>query len=263
MGSLWDACDHQLVDEDINLHAKLRYEEVARNGSPARPLDFPAPVVYACQKRHIFARDHRSGNVHSLDNVVIRYEPDRRTGRPAESAYLVKKKLGKSVYGTVWLCIVLKRYNPNNVQERRDAPSNDEEEHIEWESTDDLVVIKSSEWKRIHSLRGRHLEDPIREVSAMQLLGNYHSHVAGAIEVLQDETSLHTVMPYYPEGDLYGRLVSDHSEQGINKSHAEIVANEAQARNWFRQLLDVSFLVPATPEMKVYLDILIGFCVLS
>jgi len=242
MGSLWDACEQP----DENLHAALRYDDVAASGPPARPLDFPAPTVYRCEKVDILARDHRSGSIHSLKNVIIRSELDN-FGRRSDVAYLVKKKLGKSVYGTIKLCIVLKRCEPviiREMEERQDSspPSMVEEERIEWESTDLKAVIKASEWSRIYAMRGRHLEDPIREISAMQLLGNYHPNVAGALEILQDEACLYAIMPHFPEGDLYGRLAeASASNAGQAAERSGQAPNEAQCRVWFRQLLDALF----------------------
>ena len=98
MGSLWDACDHsQPYEEENNIFASLRYDDVASAGPPARPLDFPAPTVYRCRRTAILARDHRSGTIHSLENVIIRSDTtnDRfRRRPPTDVAYLVKKKLG-------------------------------------------------------------------------------------------------------------------------------------------------------------------------
>jgi hypothetical protein len=240
IGGIWECVDDQ---SDNNIHASLRYDEIANSGSAARPLDFPAPTVSRCDRVEIQARDHRSGTIHSLKNVIIRSGNDK-FGRPADTAYLVKKKLGKSVYGTIRLCIVLKRISQSDqcTEELKDSTPDDlSSEFVEWESTDYQAVVKVSEWSRIHSMRGRHLEDPIKEISAMQLLGNYHPHVCGALEVLQDENYLYTVMPHLPGGDLHGRLLecspSPRRRKSQNDSHG---FDESQARTWFRQLLLVS-----------------------
>lgn len=226
-------------DADNDVHAALRYDEIANAGPPARPLDFPAPTVFRCEKVDIQARDHRSGTIHYLSNVIVRSENDR-FGRPADTAYLVKKKLGKSIYGSIRLCIVLKRCYPSaqRTEKRLDDLNS---EFVEWESTDLQAVIKASEWSRIHSMRGRHLEDPIREISAMQLLGNYHPHICGALEVLQDECCLYTVMPHIPGGDLYGRLLENTPRKQKPGNQARGF-DEKQARIWFRQLLLVSLI---------------------
>ena len=51
-------------------------------------------------------------------------------------------------------------------------------------------------WESVMRMRGRNLEDPIKEVAAMQLLGNYHDHIISAIGVLQDSKYLYIIMPY-------------------------------------------------------------------
>jgi serine/threonine protein kinase len=61
----------------------------------------------------------------------------------------------------------------------------------------------------------------------MQLVGDYHPNIIGAIDILQDEDSLYTVMPYCSGGDLFGRIVPEETN----------VVSEARARAWFRQLL--------------------------
>lgn len=75
---------------------------------------------------------------------------------------------------------------------------------------------------------GRHLENPIQEISAMQLIGNYHPNVLGAIDVMQDENYLYTIMPYCPGGDLFGLITGE-------KNHS---MDEQKARVWFRQILE-------------------------
>lgn len=62
----------------------------------------------------------------------------------------------------------------------------------------------------------------------MQLVSDYHPNVLGAMEVLQDDSYLYTVMPYCTGGDLFGRITTD--EQTA-------VVDETKARVWFQQLL--------------------------
>ena len=108
---------------------------------------------------------------------------------------------------------------------------------------------QASSWKNIRRLRGRHLEDPIKEVAAMQLIGNYHENVIGCIDVLQDDDYLYAIMPYCEGGDLYGRVMrsprrnppsngTSGSRRSLRESPGHSV-DEAQARMWFRQLLSV------------------------
>ena len=180
--------------------------------------------------------------VYNLRNVILRSQNDNG---PACTAYLVKKKLAKSTYGSVRLCIVLKRKSRRTRlgnESRQDTHNGSHVDEVEWESTDDVVVVKTSEWSKVHAMRGRHLEDPIKEISAMQLMGNYHPHVIGAIEVLQDDDFLYTVMPYLPNGDLYERLLENcpWRQKSKNPEGDSYGFEEKQARTWFRHLVLVS-----------------------
>ena len=233
-------------------HATLRYNDIASEGPPARPLDFPAPEVFRGERIDLRARDHKSGTIHHLKNVLLRSSKNSKYYKnrsKCDTAYLMTKKISKTVYGSVNLCIVLKRINKtaktnhrnDYIQKAEDRQDDEDYPSIEWESTDYQAAIKISEWKKIHALRGKHLEDPIKEIAAMQLFGNNHSHVVGALEVLQDDKCLYTVMPYLGGGDLYGRLIEFMGSRSI-KSHSNIGDmptgfDEDSARIWFRQLL--------------------------
>jgi serine/threonine protein kinase len=259
-----------LVDE----HATLRYDDVASAGPPARPVDFPAPTVHRAIFVDIAARDHCSGSIHHLKKVLLRSNSGPLNhinnngavcghGQP-DTAYLPTKVLAKSVYGSVKLCIVLKRINnktktsvkarrthstlPENQQNDKtddyddNSTANSTTSIVQWESTDYLVAVKFSDWKKIHQLRGKHLEDPIKECASLQLLGNYHPNVIGALEVLQDDHSLYTVMPYVGGADLYGRLLEyvGYRSTGDMGGKGKSGFDESVARTWFRQLLLVS-----------------------
>ncbi len=217
--------------------------EMPASGPAVRPLDFPSPTVHRCLRATQNAYDHRSGLVFHLKNVLIRVGQSRGS-TPSDHAYLIKKRLSKSMYGDVRLGVILRRVNSSKRQSADSNPS------VEWESTENMVAIKISSWDKLKSLRGRHLEDPIKEVAALELVGNYHPNVLGSIEVLQDDDFLYTVVPYCAGGDLYGRVVGGHhrraSESSDSSSQDSIEqlplrrVDEAVARQWFRQLLSVS-----------------------
>ena len=236
---LWECAEEE--PESGSCHSELTYDDVEAAGAPSRPLDFPAPTVYRCSRVDLRARDHLSGNVHMLRDVIIRAGVDR-CGRRSDVAYLSRKKLGKTTYGCLRLCVVLRRKSRSKVDFKESRQDAFEVDFTEWESTDEKVVMKISEWRKIHSMRGHHLEDPIKEISTLQMLGDYHPNVQGAREALQDDTNLYTIMPYLPGGDLYGRLVERDLcplgtilEEGNEfNGHAE-----NRARLWFGQLLEV------------------------
>ena len=98
-------------------------------------------------------------------------------------------------------------------------------------SSTTILIIKVVNWSKLQSLRGRHLEDPIKELAAMQLLGNYHPNVISLSDSLQDETHLYCIFPYISGGDLYSRVWED-----MRKSPNGRIGEE-KARMWFRQIL--------------------------
>lgn len=81
----------------------------------------------------------------------------------------------------------------------------------------------------------------------MQLIGNYHPHVRGCDDVLQDDDFLYTIMPYCGGGDLLGRVIQAKATPVADKSAAHFqgsVFDETQERIWFRQLLSVRTFFP-------------------
>jgi serine/threonine protein kinase len=173
----------------------------------------------------------------------------RVSGTP-QQAFLIKKTISRSVYGVIRLCVILKRRENHKKEQqngRRGHCFGIRDEDAEWESTEDLAVVKASSWHTIRRLRGRHLEDPIKEISCMQLVGNYHDNVLGCIDVLQDDDYLYTIMPYCEGGDLFGRIMSSprrntslNGSESSRRPRADSPGHsvdEPQARIWFRQLL--------------------------
>jgi len=89
------------------------------------------------------------------------------------------------------------------------------------------------EWIKVNESRGRLLEDPVKEVAAMQLIGMEHPNVLGSQEVLQDDDYLFSIMPFAKGGDLFGYVVRDTELRGGEGGMTEPVA-----RYWFKQILE-------------------------
>lgn len=164
-----------------------------------------------------------------------------RTNRSPYVAYWPQRRLQDAIYGCVIACTVLIRH----VGEAADAAARAagyEPGHplapVVWEITDEFVAIKQVEWRRVHAMRGRLLEDPIKEIAAMQLIGNSHPNVLGSVEVLQDNEHLYSIMPFCRGGDLFG-VVLDVAEKRQANEAVEGAGgmSEPVARYWFRQLL--------------------------
>ena len=86
-------------------------------------------------------------------------------------------------------------------------------------------------------MRGRLLEDPIKEIAALQWIGGEHPNVLGSTEVLQDTDYLYSIMPYCRSGDLFGIVLSA-AEERASREELEGAGGmtEPVARYWFRQL---------------------------
>lgn len=179
----------------------------------------------------------------------------------SEICYYIKRKIATSIYGSVYKGVKLKRREalhgetllngmrtyPLDVivedddfeyskSRKRDMPNkvivNDfkfQDDGSIWELTKSVVVIKISCWKKIRRLRGKHLEDPLKEIQAMQLIGNYNHNIRGSIIALQDDEYLYSIMEYLKDGDLYSAVMKEIS---LNER-----LKERTARRYFRQIL--------------------------
>jgi hypothetical protein len=130
----------------------LSYQDVEQAGPAVEPLDFPTPRVHRAAFSTATVLDHRDYS-HEVKNVLVRIPENPREERP-NRAYHVKKKISKTTYGSVRLCVVLRRnekYRPGK-----------EEEQAEWIRTGQVVVVKVSSWAKIRQCRGKHLEDPLK-----------------------------------------------------------------------------------------------------
>jgi len=155
---------------------------------------------------------------------------------PEYTAYFPQRRLQDAIYGAVWACLVLKRhYGPaaDDAAAAAGLKPGDPAAPIVWEIVGTHVAIKMVEWAKVHQSRGRLLEDPVKEIAAMQLIGTEHPNVLGSVEVLQDDDYLFSIMPYARGGDLFGYVVRDTELRGGEGGMSEPVA-----RYWFRQVLE-------------------------
>jgi serine/threonine protein kinase len=151
-------------------------------------------------------------------------------------AYWPQRRLQDAIYGSVWACLVLRRHYgvaADDAARAAQVEPGSPEAPIVWEITGQHVAIKMVEWARVHHMRGRLLEDPVKEVAALQML-DVHPNVLHSTEVLQDADFLYSVMPYCRDGDLFGIVVKYAEDSG-----GEIGMPEPVARYWFRQILNV------------------------
>ena len=245
-------------------HAQLTFRQVMGSGPAARPLDFPPPMVARGVRVNALvvhpetgSRQVCSGVIHREDLTGLRAVEPLSTKPPTSPtiiagqhrassykqpdqvlAYWPQRRLQDAIYGSVWACLVLKLHHGKAADDAARAAGvepGSPKAPIVWEITGKHVAIKMVEWARVHHMRGRLLEDPVKEVAAMQLVGSSHAHVLGSSEVLQDGDFLYSIMPYCSGGDLFGVVVQFAEESG-----SECGMPEPVARYWFRQILWVS-----------------------
>jgi len=209
--------------------ARCSFGEVEAEGPPARPLDFPPPVVRRAFRGNALVIYPSNGVRDIIPNVIHREDLQNSDA----VAYLPQRRLQDAIFGSVWVCLVLRRHIGVAADDAAAAagmePGNPAAP-IVWEVCGSYVAIKMVEWAIVHRLRGRLLEDPVKEVAATQLIGTDHPHVLGCNEVLQDDECLYSIMPYASGGDLFS-VVVQHADEN------EGTMSEPMTRYWFKQIL--------------------------
>jgi serine/threonine protein kinase len=140
--------------------------------------------------------------------------------------------------GHVEFCRVLEKL-PRNVSGDDDdssmANDGEDDDGIVFRWTDQRVAVKVNYVDRMEQLRGRHAEDPLQEIAAMQLWGESPGYVLGAKEVLFDGHNLNVVMRYCRNGDLF-QLLQD-AQNRPNPIPGVPGLTEGEARHWFRRIM--------------------------
>ena len=236
----------QLPPPSLGLQASQSFVQVERSGEAAEPLRFPPPRIdEAICVDQLQAWDPQTGMVQRCHNVVLRTEHhaanndnnnNNNSTSPASFssldhddndmvvAYWPRRDLQKAIFGSVWMCLVLKRRQGRNC----------------WEITSEKVAIKKLDRSMIEEMSGSFAEDPMNEISAMQLLrddnnnnnNNSSTGVVTCTEVLQDDEYIYSVMPYCSNGDLFG-IVYNYAEY----NNFQYGMPETVARHCFRQIL--------------------------
>mmetsp|Transcript_1066 Transcript_1066/g.1357 ORF Transcript_1066/g.1357 Transcript_1066/m.1357 type:complete len:384 (+) Transcript_1066:169-1320(+) len=189
-------------------NASASFEDIAENGDPSVPLSFDPATVGAAERVDAAVFNPVTSEVLEVSNIIYQRHAD---GRPPERAYWVGRKLKKCIFGVVKACTILKFRNVPDVP---------------WEVTELKAAVKIMSWQKIRELR--HIEDPQKEVAAMQFVcrDGVHPHIMGTLDVLQDDEYLLLFMPFCSSGDLFGFV------QQAGRFP------EPMARYWFKQILE-------------------------
>jgi hypothetical protein len=232
-----------LITPDPSLRRPL--DDIAKAGPHANPIDFPRPTFERGRRDDVLCYNEQTKS-HDVARGVLFRDFSREYGDEDGALHRVKqaywplpyKEKITTIMGHVEICIVLTRC----IQEADDSSSSsrsnsDEEDEadqdIVFQVTAKYVAVKVNYCDRMDRLRDKHAEDPLKEIAAMELIGNAHPNVMGTMEVLFDGTHLNVVMPYCGSGDMFELL------QVTQRAHPDVPGlSEPAARYWFRQVLE-------------------------
>lgn len=206
---------------------------VGGHGAPANPIPFVRPTFERGKRDDVLCYNSTT-QCHDVAKNVLFRDYSREYGdegiHHVDRAYwsVPYKEPIKTIMGHVQICVVLQRCK----QDDDDSDSeNDGDDDIVFQMTDQFVAIKVNYCDRMEKLKNKHAEDPMKEIAAMQLIGNDHPNVLGCIEVLFDGQNINCVLPFCRDGDLF-ELLQESQRQPVPGM------KEPQARFWFRQVLD-------------------------
>lgn len=215
-------------------------DEIAENGPPAKPIPFDKARFERGRRDDVLVYIEQTKKHNVAKNVLFR-DFSREFGDAdgalcrVKQAYwpLPMKEKINTIMGHVEICVVLSRCirdgSDDDISSSDSENSDGDDEDIVFQVTNKYVAVKVCYCDRMDRLRDRHAEDPLKEIAAMQVIGNSHPNVMGTIEVLFDGSSLNVVMPYCGSGDLFELL---QESQANGKGFSEGVA-----RYWFRQVI--------------------------
>lgn len=228
--------DLVLAMEGISIERDdLSYDEL---GPPTSPISFDRPQFERGRRAEVLCYIPATDSHQVAKNVLFR---DPNPVSNLKQAYwpVPQKSTIKTIMGHVEICLLLVRSvrqrEDDDDDESFDENEDSEEEEIVFELTSRMVAVKVNYLERIERLKTKHAEDPMKEISAMQLVGSDHSNVLGLIEVLFDGRNLNCVMQYCDSGDLYQLL---QESQTPVLSDRQPGLKEPVARYWFRQLVN-------------------------
>lgn len=123
------------------------------------------------------------------------------------TVYELERKLCDAIYGQVRVACILEDIG-DKIFHRSDI----------------FVAIKILNIEKVRTLLGTMTEDPLKELAALQFLGNDHPHVQGQIECVQDQHNIYSVMNLCTGGELLDFIT-------LNR------LSERQARSIFKHIV--------------------------
>lgn len=176
-------------NKNLEAHQPPRpLDAVLAAGPPATPPPFDRPRIHRGMRGTLRVYDDTTNKFSWAQKCLFGYNPWSEDPRDCPEAYWPipgKPPLQSTIFGCVGVCWVLER----------DATL----PGVVFRRTSRKVAVKVSFGSRMETLR--HTENPVAELSCLQLVGN-HPHVMGALDALRVDGDFHVVLPFAKSGDL-------------------------------------------------------------
>ena len=140
-----------------------------------RPLDFPDAVIYP-------------GGLRGTQIIV-----DRRIQvklclySPSGTVYEIDRKISDCIFGQVHIALLLQKSPQPSIYTR----------------TTHRIAVKIILKRKIVDLGPACIEDPMKEIAALQFVGNDHPNVMGLIECVSDANNYYMLMDFAEGGELF------------------------------------------------------------
>lgn len=193
-----------------------------------QPLEFPMPTVKPCALRRI--------------SLSIRNKIETKSALETANGnmYEIGRVLKDAIYGHVYHAVLvhpitdpallpsISAGQTQSVATNQTATTNQTltSNAVVYARSDPVtqIALKVYSKDRIRQYRGKTQENPIKELSSMQFLGD-HPNIMQQIECVEDRENIYSVMPFCDGGELYDII------------EAKGAINETMARYYFIQIL--------------------------
>mmetsp|Transcript_11466 Transcript_11466/g.18703 ORF Transcript_11466/g.18703 Transcript_11466/m.18703 type:complete len:351 (+) Transcript_11466:204-1256(+) len=165
--------------------------------SVSEALDFPEPVIH-------------TGGLRMTQIIVDRRVQVKMCLYSPSAVYEIDRKVAECIFGQVHVALVLQPVKQSNVYCR----------------TTRRVAIKIILKRKIEALGPNCIEQPLKEIAALQFVGNDHPNILGQIDCISDVNNYYSVMDLMDGGELFA-LISANGR-----------CTEDAARQYFIQILN-------------------------
>jgi serine/threonine protein kinase len=174
---------------------------VSVRGEVAEALSFPDPVIHA-------------GGLKLTQILVDRKVQVKMCLYSPSAVYEIDRKVADCIFGQVHIALVLQRVPSSNANVTL------------YNRTTQKVAVKIILKRKIAAMGPDCIEDPMKEIAALQFVGNDHPNVLGQIDCISDANNFYSVMDFADGGELFLHI------------EANGRCSEEVARQYFSQILN-------------------------